>query len=89
MGAPQPMPAVFFGHGNPLNALASNAYTQGWAAIGAGIPRPKAVLCVSAHWYLPGTRVTAMTAPRPKAPRAHARAPLRRARRAGRRSLRA
>jgi len=61
---PQPMPAFFFGHGNPLNALADNGYTRGWAAIGAGMPRPKAVLCVSAHWYLPGTRVTAMTAPR-------------------------
>ena len=61
---PQPMPAVFFGHGNPMNALADNGYTRGWAAIGAGMPRPKAVLCVSAHWYLPDTRVTAMPAPR-------------------------
>jgi 4,5-DOPA dioxygenase extradiol len=58
------MPVVFFGHGNPLNALADNGYTRGWAAIGASVPRPKAVLCVSAHWYLPGTRVTAMPAPR-------------------------
>lgn len=58
------MPAVFFGHGNPMNALADNAYTQAWARIGTTLPRPKAVLAISAHWYLPGTRVTAMAAPR-------------------------
>ena len=58
-----PMPAIFFGHGNPMNALLRNAYTEGWAAIGESIPRPKAVLS-SAHWYLPGTAVTAMAAPR-------------------------
>jgi 4,5-DOPA dioxygenase extradiol len=58
------MPAIFFGHGNPMNALARNEYTQSWANIGATLPRPRAVLCVSAHWYLPGTMVTAMTAPR-------------------------
>lgn len=52
------MPAIFFGHGNPLNALASNAWTDGWAAVGKEIPRPRAVLCVSAHWYLPATLVT-------------------------------
>ena len=58
------MPAIFFGHGNPMNALIRNEYTEGWAAIGAQIPRPRAVLCVSAHWYLPGTLVTASLAPR-------------------------
>ncbi len=60
----KPMPAIFFGHGNPMNALAQNVWTEGWAAIGKEIPRPRAVLCVSAHWYLPATRVTAMPAPR-------------------------
>jgi 4,5-DOPA dioxygenase extradiol len=60
----RPMPAVFFGHGNPLNALARNEYTEGWTAVGASVPRPRAVVCVSAHWYLPGTAVTAMSAPR-------------------------
>ncbi|HYY56285.1 MAG TPA: 4,5-DOPA dioxygenase extradiol [Pyrinomonadaceae bacterium] len=60
----KPMPTIFFGHGNPLNALLSNGYTEAWAAIGARIPRPKAILCVSAHWYLPGVAVTAMAAPR-------------------------
>ena len=61
---PVPMPAIFFGHGNPLNALQRNDYTSGWASIGQAIPRPKAVLAVSAHWYLPGTAVTAMPTPR-------------------------
>ena len=58
------MPAIFFGHGNPLNALRSNEWTEGWFAVGASIPRPRAILCISAHWYLPATRVTAMSAPR-------------------------
>ena len=60
----QTMPAIFFGHGNPMNALQDNAWTEAWAAIGKSIPRPRAVLCVSAHWYLPATLVTAMTEPR-------------------------
>ena len=58
------MPVVFFGHGNPMNALARNSYTEGWATIGQSIPRPKAVLSISAHWYVPGTAVTAMPRPR-------------------------
>jgi 4,5-DOPA dioxygenase extradiol len=58
------MPAVFFGHGNPMNALARNVYTEGWTAVGRAIPRPKAILCVSAHWYVPGGAVTVNTAPR-------------------------
>jgi len=58
------MPAVFFGHGNPMNTVWDNAYTRGWAAIGKEMPRPAAVLSISAHWYLPGTSVTAMPAPR-------------------------
>lgn len=59
-----PLPAIFFGHGNPLNALQRNAYTESWVQIGKSLPKPKAILCVSAHWYLPGTAVTAMAAPR-------------------------
>ena len=58
------MPAIFFGHGNPLNALLRNQYTEAWSNIGNSLPRPKAVLCISAHWYLPGTAVTAMVQPR-------------------------
>lgn len=61
----QRMPAIFFGHGNPLNALQQNAWTRGWTRIGNSIvPRPRAIVCVSAHWYLPATLVTAMTQPR-------------------------
>lgn len=58
------MPAIFFGHGNPMNALEQNAWTEGWASIGKSVPRPRAVLCISAHWYLPVTLVTAMPMPR-------------------------
>lgn len=60
----EPMPAFFFGHGNPMNALQQNPFTEGWAAIGAALPRPRGIVSISAHWYLPGTAVTGMTAPR-------------------------
>ena len=58
------MPAIFFGHGNPMNALAKNDWTEAWAAIGRTIPTPRGILCVSAHWYLPATLVTTMATPR-------------------------
>ena len=58
------MPAIFFGHGNPMNALRTNEWTEGWASIGRTVRRPRAVLCVSAHWYLPATLVSAMSTPR-------------------------
>jgi 4,5-DOPA dioxygenase extradiol len=58
------MPVIFLGHGNPMNALQINDYTKAWAHIGTEIPRPKAVLSISAHWYIPQTAVTAMSAPR-------------------------
>ncbi len=59
------VPAVFLGHGNPMNALYENAWTRAWAALGAGlVPRPRAVLAISAHWYIPGTAVTASPKPR-------------------------
>jgi 4,5-DOPA dioxygenase extradiol len=57
------MPAIFLGHGNPMNAISQNAYTEGWSKIGKFIPRPKAILSVSAHWYLPATAVTANLTP--------------------------
>jgi 4,5-DOPA dioxygenase extradiol len=58
------MPAFFFGHGNPMHAIASNEWTEGWAEIGRAIPKPKAILAVSAHWYPPATLVTANERPR-------------------------
>ncbi len=58
------MPAIFFGHGNPMNALYDNDYTRAWTQIGRSIPKPKAILCVSAHWYIPAVAVTAMERPR-------------------------
>ena len=58
------LPAIFFGHGNPMNALAENAYTAAWRQIGKQTPRPKAILAISAHWFVPGTGVTISTAPK-------------------------
>lgn len=60
----QRLPAIFLGHGNPMNALRDNAWTRGWAGIGRRVPRPAAVVSVSAHWFLPGSAVTAMPVPR-------------------------
>ena len=47
-----------------MNAIMANEYTRGWATVGTGIPRPKAIVCVSAHWYVPDTAVTISTSPR-------------------------
>lgn len=58
------LPAIFFGHGNPMNAVTSNVYTEAWRRIGEQTPRPAAILAISAHWYVPGTGVTVATAPR-------------------------
>ena len=60
----QLMPAAFVGHGNPMNALEHNRYTEAWSAFGAALPTPKAILVVSAHWYVNITAVTAMKVPR-------------------------
>ena len=60
----KPLPALFVGHGNPMNALSENAYTAAWRRIGESLPRPKAILSVSAHWYVPFTGVTTNEAPR-------------------------
>ena len=57
------MPAVFLGHGSPMNTLEHNGYTQLWADVGAAVPRPRAVLSVSAHWYVNVSAVTAMARP--------------------------
>jgi 4,5-DOPA dioxygenase extradiol len=58
------MPAIFFGHGSPMNVLEDNVYTRAWQQLGASMPKPKAILSVSAHWYTRGTGVTAMAAPK-------------------------
>jgi 4,5-DOPA dioxygenase extradiol len=57
------MPAVFLGHGSPMNTLARNRHTVAWAQFGERVPRPRGILCVSAHWYIRGTAVTAMPEP--------------------------
>ena len=58
------MPAAFVGHGNPMNALEHNRYTDAWSTFAATMPTPRAVLVVSAHWYVNITAVTAMKVPR-------------------------
>ncbi|TAM82153.1 MAG: 4,5-DOPA dioxygenase extradiol [Acidobacteria bacterium] len=60
----QILPAIFFGHGNPMNAVLNNAYTEGWRRIGEQTTKPKAILSISAHWFVPETGVTISTAPR-------------------------
>ena len=64
MNAMSRMPAAFFGHGSPMNALDHNRYTQAWRTFGAEVPRPRAILVVSAHWYINATAVTAMAMPK-------------------------
>jgi 4,5-DOPA dioxygenase extradiol len=54
----QLMPTLFVGHGTPMNALADNDWSRGWRALGAALARPRAILSVSAHWFLPATLVT-------------------------------
>ncbi|HEY7009122.1 MAG TPA: 4,5-DOPA dioxygenase extradiol [Jatrophihabitantaceae bacterium] len=58
------MPAAFIGHGNPMNALEVNRYSAAWRALGEAVPRPRAILVVSAHWYINATAVTTMPRPR-------------------------
>ena len=58
------MPAAFLGHGSPMNTLSRNRYTESWRAFGDSVPRPRAVLAISAHWFINATAVTAMAAPR-------------------------
>jgi len=58
------MPVLFLGHGSPMNAIEENEFVQGWRVIGKTLPKPNAVLCVSAHWETKGTFVTAMERPK-------------------------
>jgi 4,5-DOPA dioxygenase extradiol len=58
------MPLLFLGHGNPMNAITENEFTRGWQHVGKSLPKPNAVLCISAHWETNGTSVTAMEKPK-------------------------
>lgn len=58
------MPALFIGHGSPMNTLELNGFTRSWRDLGRRLPRPRAILCISAHWYFGATAVTAMPNPR-------------------------
>jgi 4,5-DOPA dioxygenase extradiol len=62
--AGKPMPVVFIGHGSPENALEENEFTRNWKELARSIPRPRAILSISAHWLTEGTAVTAMSKPR-------------------------
>jgi 4,5-DOPA dioxygenase extradiol len=64
MTSTETMPVVFIGHGSPMNALDDNRHTRVWRAIGEAAPRPRAILVISAHWYIGYTAVTAMARPR-------------------------
>ena len=61
---PYKMPAIFVGHGNPMNAVEDNVFSESWAFLAETLPKPKAIVCVSAHWETNGTRVTAMETPK-------------------------
>ncbi|EPT6996456.1 4,5-DOPA dioxygenase extradiol [Cronobacter sakazakii] len=63
MTASTRMPALFLGHGSPMNVLEDNRYTRAWRMLGETLPRPKAIVMVSAHWFTCGTGVTAMEQP--------------------------
>jgi len=58
------MPVLFVGHGSPMNAIEENEFVQGWRAVGKTLPKPNAILCISAHWETKGTWLTAMEKPR-------------------------
>lgn len=58
------MPVIFVGHGTPMNAIEDNEFSQKWHQLGASIPHPQAILCISAHWETRGTYITAMQSPK-------------------------
>lgn len=58
------MPALFIGHGSPMNTLEQNDFTRAWAGMGRDLPRPRAILVISAHWFIGASAVTAMARPR-------------------------
>ncbi|MGE4170255.1 MAG: 4,5-DOPA dioxygenase extradiol [Candidatus Margulisiibacteriota bacterium] len=58
------MPTLFIGHGNPMNAIENNAFSKTWQQLGQTLPKPRAILCISAHWETQGTAITAMPTPK-------------------------
>jgi 4,5-DOPA dioxygenase extradiol len=62
-GNTEPMPVLFVGHGSPMNAIEENEFVRGWQEVGKTLPKPNAILCISAHWETRGTLVTAMEKP--------------------------
>ena len=58
------MPSLFIGHGSPMNTLERNGFTESWRGIGRQLPKPRALLVISAHWFFGATAVTAMSRPR-------------------------
>jgi len=63
-GTENKMPVLFVGHGSPMNAIESNEFSRGWAEMGKQLPKPRAIICISAHWETRGTFVTAMDHPK-------------------------
>jgi 4,5-DOPA dioxygenase extradiol len=57
------MPALFLGHGSPMNAITESRYSASWRELGCALPRPKSIVCVSAHWFTRGTGVTVAESP--------------------------
>ncbi len=64
LGNSERMPVLFVGHGSPMNALEQNEFTDNWKAVTRSLPKPNAILCISAHWETKGTFVTAMEKPK-------------------------
>ena len=58
------MPVIFVGHGSPINAIDDNEFSKVWTKIGQYLPKPRAILCISAHWVTDGTRITAVKQPK-------------------------
>lgn len=63
-GSDELIPLLFLGHGSPMNAIEENQFTKGWREVAGTLPKPKAILCISAHWETNGTFVTAMEKPK-------------------------
>jgi len=63
LGSTEKMPVLFVGHGSPMNAIEQNEFTESWQSVSRALPKPNAILCISAHWETKGTYITAMDKP--------------------------